>query len=133
MARRERGCRCRRVRLGARKVGSRYGGVGPARCLLRPSLLSGEDCPEASLGRYRDCPQESAFEESVTATVTLTVTLGNRAAELRENTVKTNANGAPGTIRTSDPQIRSLMLYPAELRARFRGRAGRRCRPAVSA
>lgn len=39
-------------------------------------------------------------------------------------------NGAPGTIRTSDPQIRSLMLYPAELRARFRvwqdpGREGR--------
>ena len=29
--------------------------------------------------------------------------------------------GAPGTIRTSDPQIRSLMLYPAELRARWRG------------
>ena len=28
--------------------------------------------------------------------------------------------GAPGTIRTSDPQIRSLMLYPAELRARGR-------------
>jgi hypothetical protein len=27
-------------------------------------------------------------------------------------------SGAPGTIRTSDPQIRSLMLYPAELRAR---------------
>jgi hypothetical protein len=27
-------------------------------------------------------------------------------------------NGAPGTIRTSDPQIRSLVLYPAELRAR---------------
>jgi hypothetical protein len=25
-------------------------------------------------------------------------------------------DGAPGTIRTSDPQIRSLMLYPAELR-----------------
>jgi hypothetical protein len=32
-------------------------------------------------------------------------------------------DGAPGTIRTSDPQIRSLMLYPAELRAHFRGRA----------
>jgi hypothetical protein len=30
-----------------------------------------------------------------------------------------DVNGAPGTIRTSDPQIRSLMLYPAELRARF--------------
>ena len=29
-------------------------------------------------------------------------------------------NGAPGRIRTSDPQIRSLVLYPAELRARGR-------------
>ena len=27
-------------------------------------------------------------------------------------------DGAPERIRTSDPQIRSLMLYPAELRAR---------------
>jgi hypothetical protein len=27
------------------------------------------------------------------------------------------ANGAPERIRTSDPQIRSLVLYPAELRA----------------
>ena len=29
-------------------------------------------------------------------------------------------NGAPERIRTSDPQIRSLVLYPAELRARWR-------------
>ena len=27
--------------------------------------------------------------------------------------------GAPGGIRTPNPQIRSLMLYPVELRARF--------------
>jgi hypothetical protein len=27
-------------------------------------------------------------------------------------------NGALGGIRTPDPQIRSLVLYPAELRAR---------------
>ena len=27
-------------------------------------------------------------------------------------------SGAPGAIRTPDPQIRSLMLYPAELRVR---------------
>ena len=27
-------------------------------------------------------------------------------------------SGAPARIRTSDPQIRSLVLYPAELRAR---------------
>ena len=26
--------------------------------------------------------------------------------------------GAPGEIRTPDPQVRSLVLYPAELRAR---------------
>ena len=31
-------------------------------------------------------------------------------------------NGAPGRIRTSDPQVRSLVLYPTELRAR--GRSG---------
>ena len=30
-------------------------------------------------------------------------------------------NGAPERIRTSDPQIRSLVLYPAELRARSAG------------
>src|SRR3981189_1259724 len=28
-------------------------------------------------------------------------------------------NGAPEEIRAPDPQIRSLVLYPAELRARF--------------
>jgi hypothetical protein len=28
-------------------------------------------------------------------------------------------NGAPGAIRTPDPQIRSLVLYPAELRVRI--------------
>ena len=29
-------------------------------------------------------------------------------------------NGAPGRIRTYDPQLRKLMLYPAELRAHDR-------------
>jgi hypothetical protein len=32
--------------------------------------------------------------------------------------------GAPGRIRTSDPQIRSLVLYPAELRALVTTREG---------
>ena len=35
-----------------------------------------------------------------------------------EISVYIEKNGAPERIRTSDPQIRSLMLYPAELRAR---------------
>ncbi len=30
-----------------------------------------------------------------------------------------NANGAPGEIRTPDPLVRSQVLYPTELRARF--------------
>src|ERR1700745_2112114 len=34
------------------------------------------------------------------------------------------SSGAPGRIRTSDPQIRSLVLYPAELRALLVPRAG---------
>ena len=33
---------------------------------------------------------------------------------------KSGKNGAPEEIRTPDPQIRSLVLYPAELRARKR-------------
>ena len=33
-------------------------------------------------------------------------------------------DGAPEEIRTPDPQIRSLVLYPAELRARFSLRLG---------
>jgi hypothetical protein len=32
---------------------------------------------------------------------------------------KLNGNGAPGAIRTPGPQIRSLMLYPAELRVHW--------------
>ncbi len=32
--------------------------------------------------------------------------------------IDSRKNGALGAIRTPDPQIRSLMLYPAELRAR---------------
>ena len=49
-------------------------------------------------------------------------TLPSTKALLRyaEATATFCVSGAPGTIRTSDPQIRSLMLYPAELRARFR-------------
>lgn len=35
-----------------------------------------------------------------------------------EREVESLKIGAPGRIRTSDPQVRSLVLYPAELRAR---------------
>jgi hypothetical protein len=35
----------------------------------------------------------------------------------RHSPASENENGAPEEIRTPDPQIRSLVLYPAELRA----------------
>src|SRR5436309_57518 len=48
------------------------------------------------------------------------------AADLngRVSTRSQKKNGAPEEIRTPDPQIRSLVLYPAELRARLAHRAG---------
>ena len=45
----------------------------------------------------------------------------NRSAEIKPRYQE--RNGAPEEIRTPDPQIRSLVLYPAELRVR--GRNGR--------
>ena len=37
-----------------------------------------------------------------------------------QNPAFAGSTGAPGTTRTYDPQVRSLMLYPTELRARAR-------------
>src|SRR5580704_13406124 len=42
---------------------------------------------------------------------------GKRARQ-HNNGLCSGVRGAPGEIRTPDPQIRSLVLYPAELRAR---------------
>jgi hypothetical protein len=42
-----------------------------------------------------------------------------------EGARKARKDGAPERIRTSDPQIRSLVLYPAELRAPGAGHASR--------
>lgn len=44
---------------------------------------------------------------------------GNHAA------LRPKRDGAPGRIRTHDPQIRSLVLYPVELRAHGRRQSGR--------
>jgi hypothetical protein len=37
---------------------------------------------------------------------------------LRSSLLRNKISGAPGEIRTPDHQVRSLVLYPAELRAR---------------
>ncbi|MEN9916821.1 MAG: hypothetical protein RLY40_753 [Pseudomonadota bacterium] len=38
---------------------------------------------------------------------------------IRKVIEKMRFSGAPGEIRTPDHQVRSLVLYPAELRAQF--------------
>jgi hypothetical protein len=43
--------------------------------------------------------------------------MGTSASDVRHGIVIQKENGAPEEIRTPDPQIRSLVLYPAELRA----------------
>src|SRR3990170_7204636 len=40
------------------------------------------------------------------------------ASDRKSSGIINSMNGAPEEIRTPDPQIRSLVLYPAELRAR---------------
>ncbi len=49
----------------------------------------------------------------------------SRARKMQATDMK-KGNGAPERIRTSDPQIRSLVLYPAELRARLEALARQR-------
>jgi hypothetical protein len=54
---------------------------------------------------------------SFTVFVIMLVAGVNLSVRTRKASIN-HLTGAPGRIRTSDPQIRSLVLYPAELRAR---------------
>ena len=84
-----------------------------ADCWSENADLSAQPCPKRqskhltgeTLEREIGAPCQTLFERS---TIRAPCT----------NIVRAGKIGAPGTIRTSDPQIRSLMLYPAELRAR---------------
>ena len=54
-----------------------------------------------------------------------TSTNGERATKGKDDEITATYAGAPEEIRTPDPQIRSLVLYPAELRAlRLPGQPG---------
>ena len=55
----------------------------------------------------------------------MTTTDAARASMLNGQLFRYEENGAPGAIRTPGPQIRSLMLYPAELRAHKKGAVSR--------
>ena len=54
----------------------------------------------------------------------LTRSLNNMSVRIVRFSEISNLAGAPGRIRTADPQIRSLVLYPAELRAPAAHRTG---------
>src|SRR5947209_10191674 len=47
---------------------------------------------------------------------------------MRNGILEVNRGCAPGVTRTPDPRIRNPLLYPAELRAHFIGKSGRRKR-----
>src|SRR5271155_3036925 len=71
--------------------------------------------PQLSECGLRISPPRQRFELTIQLCCELSdARVAHRAWILRERTVI----GAPGAIRTPDPQIRSLVLYPAELRAR---------------
>jgi hypothetical protein len=60
--------------------------------------------------------------------ITCGIPAGKEALQLPEGNGK---YGAPGEIRTPDPQVRSLVLYPAELRAQKRNCAESSAIPSI--
>jgi hypothetical protein len=103
-------------------------------CEKRDALGSHENARDLQVSR-RDDSQDLVFAfegisttekgATVTAPVTEHVTAAFRVAQTRTPARVSRWRscvflGAPGEIRTPDPQVRSLVLYPTELRARSR-------------
>jgi Phage integrase family len=85
--------------------------------------LAGHHSASFTLDQYADAVPEQLEEAGEKVAAVLVAASGSKtvaAANLIE--VKTSQvielESAPGEIRTPDPQVRSLMLYPTELRAR---------------
>ena len=90
----------------------------------RALFLSGEECLK-SLGRREVNPRRRSCRltaQAVRPCASLASLASSSAAARLLAILGAAGNGAPGRIRTSGPQIRSLVLYPAELRARERER-----------
>src|SRR5207237_10320289 len=68
-----------------------------------------------SMRRYSTAPTGSTPMRTTVTTTRMSVGVNRRAAR---RIIDGACAGAPGGNRTPDPQIRSLMLYPTELRAR---------------
>jgi hypothetical protein len=85
--------------------------------------LAGHHSASFTLDQYADAvPQQLEDAGEKVATVLLEATGSILVAAQKIAHPKApqliEFDGAPGEIRTPDPQVRSLMLYPAELRAR---------------
>ena len=87
--------------------------------------LAGHHSASFTLDQYADAVPEQLEEagEKV-ANVLLAASGSILVAAPKQPEVRTaqviELESAPGEIRTPDPQVRSLMLYPTELRARKR-------------
>ena len=66
----------------------------------------------------RDEESDLSFAEFGSASPNGSIRLWMISGDKSESSNPLNQTGTPGGIRTPDPQVRSLMLYPAELPAR---------------
>jgi hypothetical protein len=85
--------------------------------------LAGHHFASFTLDQYADAvPQQLEEAGEKVSTLLLEASGSILVAEAKQAEVKTaqviELERAPGEIRTPDPQVRSLMLYPTELRAR---------------
>ena len=85
--------------------------------------LAGHHSAAFTLDQYADAvPQQLEEAGEKVSTVLLEASGSILVAETKQTGVRTaqviELESAPGEIRTPDPQVRSLMLYPTELRAR---------------
>jgi hypothetical protein len=85
--------------------------------------LAGHHSASFTLDQYADAvPQQLEEAGEKVSTLLLEASGSILVAEAKQLEVRTaqviELESAPGEIRTPDPQVRSLMLYPTELRAR---------------
>jgi hypothetical protein len=85
--------------------------------------LAGHHSAAFTLDQYADAvPQQLEEAGEKVSTLLLEASGSILVAEAKQLEVRTaqviELESAPGEIRTPDPQVRSLMLYPTELRAR---------------
>jgi hypothetical protein len=85
--------------------------------------LAGHHSASFTLDQHADAVPEQLEEASEKVADVLLAASGSKTVAARQLVAAESAQvieleSAPGEIRTPDPQVRSLMLYPTELRAR---------------